>query len=275
MSCITKYNRSGFTLIELSLVLVIVGLIVSGVLVGRNLIAAAALRAQLTQIERFNTATNTFSMKYHALPGDMAVSQATSLGLNVTSCDGDTGKRDGNQIILGGNTNTTRFRQTAGETSLFWSDLSSSIAGNLIEGTFTASPGCLGDPLITNYQFENYWPQAKIGRGNSILVIHDLIYGTSSNYFAIVKMVANGGHPDSEPGLTVAEAFIIDGKIDDANPVTGRVVAVYPTLPNNLTRAPRSTVDDSTTCFNSNTDAYSMSISSGSNMNCALSLRIQ
>jgi prepilin-type N-terminal cleavage/methylation domain-containing protein len=54
----------GFTLIELSIVLVIIALIVGGVLVGKDLISAAYVRAQITQIERFNTAVNTFYGKY-------------------------------------------------------------------------------------------------------------------------------------------------------------------------------------------------------------------
>ena len=44
-------KRAGFTLIELSIVLVIIGLIVGGVLVGQELIRAAFVRAQITQIE--------------------------------------------------------------------------------------------------------------------------------------------------------------------------------------------------------------------------------
>jgi prepilin-type N-terminal cleavage/methylation domain-containing protein len=49
-------SATGFTLIEMSIVLVIIGLIVGGVLVGQDLIRAAYIRAQITQIEKFNTA---------------------------------------------------------------------------------------------------------------------------------------------------------------------------------------------------------------------------
>lgn len=65
-------SRSGFTLIELSIVLVIIGLLVGGVLVGRDLIFAANVRAQINQIEELETQINTFKLKYNCLPGDCA-----------------------------------------------------------------------------------------------------------------------------------------------------------------------------------------------------------
>lgn len=72
--------RHGFTLIELSIVLVIIGLLVGGVLVGRDLIKSAEIRAQISQIEEFKTAVNTFKVKYGYLPGDMPPTQASQLG---------------------------------------------------------------------------------------------------------------------------------------------------------------------------------------------------
>jgi prepilin-type N-terminal cleavage/methylation domain-containing protein len=63
--------RRGFTLIELSIVLVVLGLIVGGVLVGQSLVNSARGRAQITQIEQFNTAANAFWAKYGYLPGDI------------------------------------------------------------------------------------------------------------------------------------------------------------------------------------------------------------
>lgn len=50
---------AGFTLVELSIVLVIIGLVVDGVLVGQDLFCAAAVRATISQIEKYNTAANT------------------------------------------------------------------------------------------------------------------------------------------------------------------------------------------------------------------------
>lgn len=63
-------NRSGFTLIELAIVMVVIGLIVGGILVGRDLIEAAGIRATVSDVEKLKTAIRTFQTKYNCLPGD-------------------------------------------------------------------------------------------------------------------------------------------------------------------------------------------------------------
>ena len=63
---------SGFTLIELSIVMVIIGLIVSGILVGNAVIKQAVLRKQITQINRIEAGIQNFRTKYACLPGDCA-----------------------------------------------------------------------------------------------------------------------------------------------------------------------------------------------------------
>ena len=85
--------KKGFTLIEMSIVLVIIGLIIGGVLLGRDLISAAAVRAQIAQIEKYNAAVNTFKGKYGYLPGDIPDPYASRFGfkargtcLGITPC---------------------------------------------------------------------------------------------------------------------------------------------------------------------------------------------
>ena len=64
-------KEKGFSLVELSIVLVILGLLIGGVLVGRDLIRAAEVRSVSTDMESYRTALYTFKGKYFALPGDM------------------------------------------------------------------------------------------------------------------------------------------------------------------------------------------------------------
>lgn len=64
-------NNRAFSLVELSIVLVILGLLVGGVLSGQALIRAAELRKTMNYVNETRTAWMTFKDKYFALPGDM------------------------------------------------------------------------------------------------------------------------------------------------------------------------------------------------------------
>ncbi len=64
-------KKQGFTLIELAIVLVIVGLIVAAVLAGQSIIASSRVQAVLSQVKDYKTQVEIFEDKYAYLPGDM------------------------------------------------------------------------------------------------------------------------------------------------------------------------------------------------------------
>ncbi|KKB96539.1 hypothetical protein SZ25_00353 [Candidatus Arcanobacter lacustris] len=80
-------KNCGFTLIELSIVMVIIGLIIGGILTGQALIHGAGVRATISQLKQYSTATNLFNMKYNAVPGDF--NQATKYIVGYTGSNGD------------------------------------------------------------------------------------------------------------------------------------------------------------------------------------------
>lgn len=65
-----KQQQSGFTLIEISIVLVIIGLILGGALKGQELIQTAKVRSSINQIDGVKAAYYAFQDRYRALPGD-------------------------------------------------------------------------------------------------------------------------------------------------------------------------------------------------------------
>lgn len=62
--------KSAFTLVELAIVIVIIGLLISGVLAGQSLIKEAGIKSQIAEWQELRAATNTYKLKTGNLPGD-------------------------------------------------------------------------------------------------------------------------------------------------------------------------------------------------------------
>jgi prepilin-type N-terminal cleavage/methylation domain-containing protein len=83
-------KNKGFTLVELAIVIVIIGLLVGGVLQGQELIKQSQIRKLVTDIQSYDTALNIFRSKFNCIPGDCA----NATRFFPTSVNGD-----GNQYI--------------------------------------------------------------------------------------------------------------------------------------------------------------------------------
>ena len=166
-----KAGRMGFTLIELSIVLVIIGLIVGGILTGQSLIRQAELQSILADVNKFSTAAFTFQGKYAALPGDMP--NATSYwGINPNCSTGGAGtgtetcNGNGNGLIdMMAPDNSCCEYGTSMEQFLFWQHLGNA---GLIPGQFSGggpnywacTPGvnCPGGKANQTYFQAHMWP---------------------------------------------------------------------------------------------------------------------
>ncbi|MEZ0121356.1 MAG: type II secretion system protein [Candidatus Reddybacter sp.] len=86
-SAINKNKQSGFTLVEIAIVLVIIGLILGGVLKGQVLIDNAKYKNFVKQMESYRGAYFTFQDTYRGLPDDLAI--ITALDASAEAGDGD------------------------------------------------------------------------------------------------------------------------------------------------------------------------------------------
>ncbi len=81
--------RKGFTLVELSIVLVIIGLLIGGILKGKAMIENAKMKRVKSDVDAIVAAVYNYQDRYSALPGDDPADRSTDLG--ATGCTGGTG----------------------------------------------------------------------------------------------------------------------------------------------------------------------------------------
>ncbi len=110
-----RRRQSGFTLIEIAIVLVIIGLLLGGVLKGQELITSARVRNLISQQDGVKAAYFGFQDRFRALPGDYPGAQAFA---NISNMVGNTfgGNGDGQIVDAGG--------AGANEPTLAWMHLS-------------------------------------------------------------------------------------------------------------------------------------------------------
>lgn len=141
-----KYNKSpshqpGFTLVELAIVLVIIGLILAAVLKGQEMIQNAKVKNAINDLRGVSAAYYAYQDRYKAIPGD-------DLHASTHFNGGTNGNGDG--IITGAYTDSG----TATESGLFWQHtrLSGFLTGSSTDPAYNALGGKLGvqDGTTTN-----------------------------------------------------------------------------------------------------------------------------
>jgi prepilin-type N-terminal cleavage/methylation domain-containing protein len=217
------YAKRGFTLIELSIVLVIIGLVLGGILVGRDMINSAEVRATIGQIEKYNSAVNTFRSKYNGLPGDLTPDKAAAFGF--TTRVGTTGRGDGDGFI---GTQSGDYQNYGSESAMFWNDLS---FATLIDGNFTTSWNTdagnavqLGATL-TATTIATVFPAARMSRGNFVTVGAMQTTAAAGNYWLIAGIYQVTSAYAVTTNITPNDAYNMDVKLDDGMPETGIVQA--------------------------------------------------
>ncbi len=227
--------NKGFSLIELSIVLVILGLLTGGILAGKNLIRAAELRAISTESDAFVTAVNAFKLKYLQYPGDM--DDATRFWGARASCPGNywigaapayeratcDGNGDGQ---IGMNTIPTYY-----EALLVWQHLSNAelIKGNYIGLAADNNPRFRHDPGVN-------CPESKavnVGCWGMFWIPESGVYASpwfaAENFFPDkdrnVLMLGGTGvsYMATEEVISPIEMWQVDKKLDDSYPDTGNL----------------------------------------------------
>lgn len=243
-------RSQGFSLIELSIVLVILGLLTGGILAGQSLIHAAKLRKIGVDVTSYITATQSFRDRYQALPGDMrnatlfwgvagadpakCTNILTDTGPATATCNGD-----GNGRIVG-KTYGVPNAGTGGESYRYWQHLQNA---GLLAGNLTGTAGPTGNVLHivpgTNV------PAAGISQAGWYITYHSTgddipnnwrfsstVIGPYEHFFAlgnpwgtsIINLVGPSYGGNSSAALKPEDAWNIDMKLDDGKPAGGKII---------------------------------------------------
>lgn len=221
-------DKNGFSLVELSIVLVILGLLTGGILGGQNLMRAAELRSVVTEFKTYQAAINTFQDKYFAMPGDMT--NAGEFwgypGDDISNCPDTAGS--GTETCNGDGDSVPDHPsadEEYGERFMFWQHMANA---GLVAGDYTgiAGPGGIQDVILG----ENI-PRSKLGDGGwEVTGWGDPSTGDSAAYDNTYNHALLFGKKRSvlsvvDPVLKPEEMWNIDTKVDDGRPAYGKVIA--------------------------------------------------
>jgi prepilin-type N-terminal cleavage/methylation domain-containing protein len=194
-------KQSGFTLVEIAIVLVIISLLLVGVLKGQELINSARARNLAAQNSDIQAAYFGFVDRYRQVPGDMTPADACSAigGSNLPATADCSGTP-----AVGGDGDGTIDTDSYGEAAALWAQLA---ASGFIKGSYTGIATNDADYLA------NTVAPMNVFNGRIMLVRTASYYdaGTPSVRLAYIY----GGQ------IPVNILRELDVKVDDGNPRTG------------------------------------------------------
>jgi prepilin-type N-terminal cleavage/methylation domain-containing protein len=188
-----RIRQTGFSLIEIAVVLVILGLLMGSILKGQELVTGARVRYLIRQQHDLKIAYLAFFDRYRALPGDYSAPVGVIPDLSTAACNGGVGNGNG-RIETAGNENT-----------LVWEHLSKA-------GFLNTKYTCAATISPSTTPINPY--------GQPLEIVLDANYAGTG--VAARHNLKTGAHI---PSNLLGE---IDIKTDDGNPLNGSFRAVPP-----------------------------------------------
>jgi prepilin-type N-terminal cleavage/methylation domain-containing protein len=207
--------KSGFTLVELAIVIVIIGLLVGGVLQGQELIRQARISSFAVTMQQYKASIQLFKSKYNGYPGDMN---------NATLFFGATSPTGANIV----NGNASGIIENNQEAYQAWVHLA---LGKFIKqgASFTGAQGAVSvSHTIPNVNVPSFLDKGGITFYNATIINPT---ACDANWYCLnYGNVFFFGLPEKDfytylPIFTPAEASQIDTKIDDGKPASGNFIA--------------------------------------------------
>ncbi len=206
-----KSQQSGFTLVEIAIVLVIIGLLLGGILKGQELINSAKVKNLANDFRVIPTYIYAFQDKFKSLPGDDASADTHVSGATKAT----TGGAVGNGVIEGAWNSTTN----TDESRLFWQHVRLS---NLASGP----------TVVTD---ADYAPKNTVGG----------LIGVNSATAAQLHITGmTGTYQVCSKGILGKFAKQLDIQMDDGNTATGSMRSVLDTAGIGTAAVATAAIDD-------------------------------
>jgi prepilin-type N-terminal cleavage/methylation domain-containing protein len=206
-------RQGGFTLVELAIVLMIIGLLVGAILKGKEMLAHARLQATIRQINAYSAAVTTFRNEFDSWPGDMRAAQQRIP--NCTTANNCFNGNGNNRI------GTPDFVWNGGQQSIndentqFWKHLADA---HLISGISVNA----GTP-----EWGVTHPVSVSPMPGGFTVMQSQDAGVASVFQGALVLRLHGSLTDpnveTDPSVSPREAGYLDNKMDDGNPQAGDV----------------------------------------------------
>lgn len=210
----SKGNR-GFTLVELGVALMVIGLLLGGLLAGREMLVNVRVSQSVKQIEGVRAALISFREQYSALPGDMV-----GAGTRLQGCSGNcaTNGDDSGTIGTTGDLRGTYGLANDGENSNAWRHLRASGFLSYTPVTAATATVIAKSPMPEGGLYFAYADAAASGN-----------YPPVTGHYLIMQLVTGAvtsATPSTgDPALPPFVARMLDGKLDDAAPYSGNVLS--------------------------------------------------
>ncbi|MFN7039018.1 MAG: type II secretion system protein [Alphaproteobacteria bacterium] len=194
-----------FTILEMSIVLVIIGLILGSIYGAADLINQSKLKAVIKEIYKYRVALNNFKSQYNALPGDF--NAATTIWPSAGTANGN-----GNNAVEGGANSNTPLEDTYVYQHLY---LGGMLAEFYVGGLQSGTRKIIGKNLpVSVYSAGTYD------------VYTEGVYGISATFLEFGSFNGAFNQYANGPILNAIDAFYIDKKIDDGIAYKGNVFSI-------------------------------------------------
>lgn len=198
-------KNSGFTLLEMAIVIVLIGFASAAVIKGNDVVQTARKQAVHTEVKNVKNAYEAFKKKYKALPGDLPNAQT-----RLATCTGTCGNGNGDQFIGTANTPFTAAYTASApdqEYSYFWEHLNKA---GFRDEAIAPSPDAGGFLMLRAMNQDLCYAAGQPAKLQGVWLVWQ-----AQAYVAA----------DTAPIISPRDAMLIDRKYDDGRPGWGNIRA--------------------------------------------------